>query len=317
MRVFQHANYHYIENRRRAYVASGTVIIVGIVGMIVNLFTIGSWQNYGVDFTGGSLVQVRFLDDVEAGSVRNAVPGASEVTRFDQQNEFVIRAPLEDGMPVDSLSAQMEAQLAQAFGVGRFEIVRTELVGPKIGAELQQKAALAVLVSFALTLIYLAFRFEWRFGVAAIIATVHDLLITVGVLALMRVEISVTTVAAVLTIVGYSLNDTIVVFDRIRENLNAKGGRREDPVVLVDRSINETLPRTVLTSGTTLAVLSALLFVGGAVIRDFTLVLILGVTIGTYSSIFVASPALLEIQKRFGDGSARRNRKEKRAAATT
>ena len=130
MRVFQHADYHYIENRKRAYVVSGTAIIVGIVGMIINVFSIGSWQNYGVDFTGGTLVQVRFLDEVEAGSVRNAVPGASEVTRFDQQNEFVIRAPLEEGMPVDALSAQMEAQLTQAFGAGRFEIVRTELVGP-------------------------------------------------------------------------------------------------------------------------------------------------------------------------------------------
>ena len=158
-------------------------------------------------------------------------------------------------------------------------------------------------------------RFELRFGLAAVIATFHDIMITLGFLALLRVEIALPTVAAILTIVGYSLNDTIVVFDRIRENLNAKGGRRKDPVSLVNRSINETLPRTVLTSGTTLAVLMALLIVGGAVIRDFTLVLILGVTVGTYSSIFVASPALLEIQKRFGDGSARRERKEKRATS--
>jgi len=179
-------------------------------------------------------------------------------------------------------------------------VVRTELVGPKIGAELQQKAALAILFSFALTLIYLAIRFEFRFGVAAVIATVHDSLITLGFLALFRVEIALPTVAAILTIIGYSLNDTIVVFDRVRENLNAKGGRREDPVALVNRSINETLPRTVLTSGTTLGVLMALLIFGGAVIRDFTTVLILGVLVGTYSSIFVASPALLEIQRRWG-----------------
>ncbi len=125
------------------------------------------------------------------------------------------------------------------------------------------------------------------------------------------------TVAAILTIVGYSLNDTIVVFDRVRENLNAKGGRREDPKELVNRSINETLPRTVLTSGTTLAVLGALLVIGGAVIQDFTVVLILGVTIGTYSSIFVASPALLEIQKRFGDGAAGRERRKRRGAQAT
>jgi preprotein translocase subunit SecF len=152
---------------------------------------------------------------------------------------------------------------------------------------------------------------------AAVIATAHDILITLGFLALFKVEIALPTVAAILTIVGYSLNDTIVVFDRVRENLNAKGGRRQDPVALVNHSINETLPRTVLTSGTTLAVLGALLLVGGAVIRDFTVVLILGVAIGTYSSIFVASPALLEIQKRFGDGSASRERRKHRAQATT
>ncbi|SVC12085.1 uncharacterized protein METZ01_LOCUS264939 [marine metagenome] len=135
-------------------------------------------------------------------------------------------------------------------------------------------------------------------------------------MAVFRVEIALPTVAAILTIVGYSLNDTIVVFDRVRENLNAKGGRREDPIALVDRSINETLPRTVLTSGTTLAVLFALLFVGGAVIRDFTLVLVLGVMIGTYSSIFVASPALLAIQKKLGDGSSDRDRKRRGVRAT-
>jgi preprotein translocase subunit SecF len=164
---------------------------------------------------------------------------------------------------------------------------------------------------------YIWVRFEFRFGLAAVIATLHDILITLGFLALFRVEFALPTVAAILTIVGYSLNDTIVVFDRIRENLNAKGGRREDPKLLVNRSINETLPRTVLTSGTTLAVLFALLVVGGAVIRDFTMVLILGVTVGTYSSIFVASPALLEIQKRFGDGTASRERRKKRGAHAT
>ena len=186
-------------------------------------------------------------------------------------------------------------------------------MGPKIGAELQRNAALAILGSFVLTLLYIAMRFELRFGLAAVVATAHDILITLGFLALFQVEIALPTVAAILTIVGYSLNDTIVVFDRVRENLNAKGGRRQDPVELLNRSINETLPRTVLTSGTTLAVLGALLAVGGAVIRDFTVVLMLGVAIGTYSSIFVASPALLEIQKRFGDGSASRERRKKHA----
>ena len=318
MRLFNQANYPFIEWRRKAYLVSGAVILMGIAGMLFNFAATGSWQNYGVDFTGGSLIQVQFNQPATAAQLRAALGGsqAPPITRFGEENEFVVRASLGDE-EVDVVRARIEDQLLAAFGSTAFDVVRTETVGPKIGVELQQKAALAILFSFVLTLIYLGVRFELRFGLAAVIATFHDLMITLGFLAVFQVEIALATVAAILTIVGYSLNDTIVVFDRIRENLNAKGGRREDPVVLVDRSINETLPRTVLTSGTTLAVLSALLFVGGAVIRDFTLVLILGVTIGTYSSIFVASPALLEIQKRFGDGSARRDRKEKRAAATT
>ena len=318
MRLFDQAKYEFIENRRKAYAVSGTLMLVGIVGMIFNFFSIGSWQNYGVDFTGGSLIQVQFHQPATAAQLRAALGGsqAPPITRFGEENEFTIRAPLGDET-VETIRARFENQLATAFGNDAFTIVRTETVGPKIGAELQRNAALAILGSFALTLLYIGMRFELRFGMAAVIATAHDILITLGFLALFKVEIALPTVAAILTIVGYSLNDTIVVFDRVRENLNAKGGRRQDPVALVNHSINETLPRTVLTSGTTLAVLGALLLVGGAVIRDFTVVLILGVAIGTYSSIFVASPALLEIQRRFGDGTASRERRKRRAQATT
>jgi preprotein translocase subunit SecF len=318
MRLFDQAKYEFIENRRKAYAFSGTLMLVGVGGMIFNVFTIGSWQNYGVDFTGGSLIQVQFHQPATAAQLRAALGGsqAPPITRFGEEDEFTIRAPLGDET-VETIGAHFESQLVTAFGSDAFTIVRTEAVGPKIGAELQRNAALAILFSFVLTLLYIATRFELRFGLAAVIATAHDILITLGFLALFKVEIALPTVAAILTIVGYSLNDTIVVFDRVRENLNAKGGRRQDPVDLVNHSINETLPRTVLTSGTTLAVLGALLAVGGAVIRDFTVVLMLGVTIGTYSSIFVASPALLEIQKRFGDGTASRERKKRRAQAIT
>ena len=303
MRLFDQANYRFIEKRRTTYVLSGTVILIGIAFMVFNIFAIGKWQNYGVDFTGGSFIQVRFDQPTTAAQLRAALGGsdAPPITRFGEENEFVIRAELTD-QEVAEVAAGVRSQLEAAFGAGVFEIVRQESVGPKIGAELERKAAFAILFSFALTLIYLAIRFEFRFGVAAVIATVHDILVTLGYLAIFQVEIALPTVAAILTIVGYSLNDTIVVFDRVRENLNAKGGRREDPTELVNRSINETLPRTVLTSGTTLGVLLALLFFGGPVIKDFTIVLILGVVIGTYSSIFVASPALLEIQIRFGEG---------------
>ena len=286
--------------------------------MAVNLTTIGSWQAYGVDFTGGSLVQVRFDGDVDAGDLRSALGGAQAppITRFGEGNEFVIRATLAEDATITEVADQVETQIRSALPNETFEVVRTELVGAKVGAELQQKAALAILFSFVTTLIYLAIRFELRFGMAAVIATMHDLLITLGFLAIFRVEISLTTVAALLTIVGYSLNDTIVVFDRIRENMGLKGARKRDPVDLVNQSINDTLPRTLLTSGTTLAVLFCLLLLGGPVIRDFTLVLILGVIIGTYSSIFVAAPALIEIQRRYGLGKTGTEKKPRPQPAT-
>jgi preprotein translocase subunit SecF len=315
MRLFANADYHFIENRKRAYILSIAVILLGFVGMGMNVARYGKWQNYGVDFTGGSLVQVRFNQNVEPQQVRNAVPEAEEVTRFGEENEYVIRTMLVANEPIETLKAHLQDELSATFGPGTFEIVRTELVGPKIGAELEQKAAMAILASFLLTLLYLAFRFEWRFGLAAVIATGHDILITLGFLALLKVEISLTTVAAVLTIVGFSLHDTIIVFDRIREDLGKKGARKVDYVLLVNRAINETLPRTVLTVATVMVVLIALLVLGPAVIRDFALVLTLGIFVGTFSSIFVASPVLVEIQTRWGRGDETKPTKRERAEA--
>ena len=318
MRLFKNAQYRFIEKRRVAYVVSGIVLAIGFGAMITNIASLGSWQNYGVDFLGGSLVQVRFEQPVSAGDLRDALGGAQSppITQFGSESEFVIRAPLAEDASITEVAASIEADVVANLPNSGVEVVRTELVGAKVGAELQTKALQAVLFSFILTLLYLAFRFELRFGLAAVIATAHDILITLGFLALFRVEIALPTVAAILTILGYSLNDTIVVFDRVRENMAAKGARKRDPVDLVNESINETLPRTVLTSGTTLAVLTALLVLGGAVIRDFTIVLILGVVIGTYSSIFVASPALIEIQKRWGMGNSDGKKKERPQPAT-
>lgn len=312
MRLFDGADYRFIEQRRKAYVVSGIAIAAGIAAMILNVAVIGTWLNYGVDFTGGSLVQVRFEQPTTVAELRDVLGGAAtEITRFGEEglNEFVIRAPLEEGASITEVADQIEGQVASGLPGRTFVVERTELVGAKVGGELQQKAGLAILFSFILTLVYLAVRFELRFGLAAVIATAHDILLTLGFLAAFRVEIALPTVAAILTILGYSLNDTIIVFDRIRENLNMKGARKRDPIDLVNQSINETLPRTVLTSGTTLAVLFALLGLGGAVIRDFTIVLILGIIIGTYSSIFVASPALIEIQKRWGLGKTGERKK--------
>jgi preprotein translocase subunit SecF len=319
MKLFQNADYRFIEKRRSAYVFSAVILALGIGAMMLNVVRIGSWQNYGVDFEGGSLVQVQFTNPVDAGEIRDALgaENAAEVTAFGSQSEYLIRAPLAEDASITEVAELIEGLLGDAFGAGSFEVRSTELVDAKVGGELQQKALFAILFSMLLTLTYLAMRFELRFGLAAVIATAHDILITLGFLAAFRVEIALPTVAAILTILGYSLNDTIVVFDRIRENMRMKGARRRDPTELVNQSINETLPRTVLTSGTTLAVLVALLVLGGAVIRDFTIVLILGVVVGTYSSIFVASPALIEIQKRWGMGKGGEQRKKERPQPAT
>lgn len=297
MRLFANADFPFIEWRRRAFIVSGAAILIGIAAMAYNVASTGSWLNYGVDFSGGTMVQVSFDEPTTIDQIRGINP-EWQISKFGEDSEFLIRMPAYEEDLSQDISQQVVGNLATRFDRDAFEIVRTAAISPTVGAELQQRALIAILISFVATLIYLAFRFEWRFGVAAIVATSHDIIITLGLLALLRTEISTGTVAAFLTIVGYSLNDTIIVFDRIRENL-AKRIRGRSIVEIIDRSINETLPRTVLTSVTTLATLAALFLFGGAVIRDFALVLILGIGIGTFSSIFVASPALYVIQNKW------------------
>jgi preprotein translocase subunit SecF len=187
--------------------------------------------------------------------------------------------------------------LTQRFGANNFNVVRTEAIGPRVGNELRRDASLAVLISFLVTLVYLAFRFEWRFGVAAVIATAHDILTTIAFLKLGHFEISLTIVAAILTVIGYSLNDTIIIFDRVREDL--KKQRKETLYDTLNRAVNETLPRSVLTHATTVAATLALLFFAGEVIRPFAWVMLWGIVTGTFSSIYVAAPVLLWIERRW------------------
>jgi len=316
MRVFTHANFDFIGQRKRAYVLSSVIIIAGIIAMIINVGTLGSWLNYGVDFTGGTVVQVSFSQPTTPGDVRAALGGGDEqgVTQFGEENVYLIRLPLEEGVEVEEVSRRVQEQLAGAYGASAFEVERTELVSPIVGEELQTKALLAMLLTFAATLVYLAFRFELRFGLAAVLATLHDILLTLSFIAIFRVEMMLPTIAAILTIVGYSLNDTIVVFDRIRENMHAKGAKKQDQVALINRSLNETLPRTVMTGLSVLATLVALLLFGPLVLRDFSLVMFLGIIAGTYSSLWIAAPALIEIRKRLGEEKAER---PKRAEAAT
>ena len=299
MRVFQNADYKFLSMRRPAYFFSAAVITIGLVSMIFR----GGLQA-GVEFTGGVLLEVQFSQTTDIGEIRGALnAGGTSGVQIQQlravgqeNNDFLLRVPVGEDEDQNVVRNQIRESLETQFPPGSFEIARGDSMSATVGGEFQRTAIVAVLLSFLLTLIYLAFRFEWRFGVAAVIATGHDMLITFGFISLFNIEISLATVAAILTIIGYSLNDTIVVFDRVRENLRKK--RKEPYDTTLNRSLNETLPRTVLTSGTTLMSLLSLAVIGGAVIRPFAGVLIIGVLVGTYSSIFVASPVLLEIHER-------------------
>jgi len=306
MRLFKDAKYDFLAVRKRTYILSAVLLGVGLVSLFLH-----TGLRAGVEFTGGTLFQVEFSEPTSVGDVRAAIGAegleGAQIQQFGESNEYVIRVATFGESGENTVSDNVSEALDAAYGEGAWEFARTEAVGPKVGSELKEKALIAILMSFALTLVYLAFRFEWRFGVAAIVATAHDITLTFGFLSVFNIEITLATVAAILTILGYSLNDTIVVFDRIRENLKKR--RKDSYRDIINSSINETLPRTVLTSGTTLMTLFALFFLGGAVIQPFALVLILGVVIGTYSSIFVASPVLLELE-----GWSRKQEK-KRASA--
>ncbi|MDR0786747.1 MAG: protein translocase subunit SecF [Gemmatimonadota bacterium] len=300
MRIFANADYPFLRWRFKAYAVAALLLALGVLAMVVNAVTTGSWLHYGVDFTGGTLVQVDFHSPVEAEDIRAVNPDWTSVTRFGEPgaSEYVIRVPsFQSQLNIDPAS-EVTTSLTRVFGEGSFQVIRTESVGPRVGAELQQRALLAIVVSMIGTLIYLALRFEWRFGIAAIIGTAYDVLISLGIIAVLRMEVDVTTVAAFLTIVGYSLNDTIVVFDRIRDEVG-RAPRGTRFIAIANRAINETLPRTVITGGSTMLTLLTLFLFGGAVIRDFALVLILGIVIGTFTTVFIASPVLVDIQGRW------------------
>ena len=239
-------------------------------------------------------------------SIKQGIHGA-EIQSFGGANEFVVRARVarqgSDANDTQATAGAVTSALDAVLGAGSYTIVRTEAVGPKVGGELRQKAFLAIVLSFFAVLAYLAYRFEWRFGLAAVIATAHDILATIAFISVMRLEVSLTVVAAVLSMVGYSLNDTIIIFDRVRENLRKH--KKEGFADILNRSINETLPRSVLTHGTTLSSLLALTIFGGEVIRPFALVMFFGVFTGTFSSIYIASPVLMAIERRWPGPAAR------------
>jgi len=255
--------------------------------------------NYGVDFVGGTVVQVKFTQPTSIADIRQALAAANianiTVQDFGQGgNEFLIRIPVTEA-GTEGLPGQIQQGLAGKFGEQTFEVRRVETVGPKVGKDLRRKALLAVLFSTVMMGLYIAFRFEPRFGVGAAVALLHDVLITAGALSIANMEFDLTVVAALLTVVGFSVNDTVIVCDRIRENMRKL--RRDSLAAIINRSINETLSRTIITTGTAVLVIIALLFLGGEVIHAFAFALLVGFTIGTYSSIYVASPIVLLWEK--------------------
>ena len=279
MELIKNPNFNFVGNRRIAYAISIVIIAVGLISLLVQ------GLNYGVDFVGGTLLQFRFNREVEVEEVREALEGLnlakSTVQRFSPQ-EVIIRSPKLSQEEQD----QVEKTLGETFG--EVTLVRVEDVGPAVGADLRRMAIVAVLVALLGILLYVSIRFEFRPGVTSIIALVHDALVTLGMLSLLQREFSAPVLAAILTILGYSINDSIVVMDRVRENLRSRK-KGEGFGELVNRSINETLSRTINTVLTTILPVLALLILGGEMLRDFSLTLLIGLIAGTYSSIFIVS----------------------------
>jgi preprotein translocase subunit SecF len=334
-------NINFIGKRKIAFVLSLSLITLTIVSLVIK-----GGPQYGIDFSGGTLVQVKFSEEIEPGAIKAALESVdlriTTVQGFGEkgQHEFLIRAA-ETGGALESLASEIQKELELGFPENKAEVRRVEMVGPKVGQDLREKALFAMFSAILFIVVYISGRFElkWvvsiimasclfvtlyaasrlglsvpimilvavvvtlvmgfylklRFATGAIVALIHDICITVGVFSLMNKEFTLPIIAALLTIIGYSLNDTIIVFDRIREN--TRKYHRQPYEQVINRSINETLSRTLLTSLTTLVVVVALFVLGGGIIHDFAFALIVGVIVGTYSSIYVASPMLLAWQK--------------------
>jgi preprotein translocase SecF subunit len=291
LQIFTNTRYDFIGMRRWAYLFSLVVTLAGL-GHI-------AWQGglrYGIDFAGGTLVQVRFQQAITVDAVRTALDqvrlGDSVIQGFGDAQEYLIRVPAGSGN-LEETAKKVEQGLRQA-GLPGFEVRRLEFVGPQVGRDLQWQAVQAVLFGMAGILVYTAVRFDFKGGVAAIIALLHDVLVALAGLSLTNREMSLPVLAALLTIVGYSINDTIVVFDRIRET-RARGIRKGETLAdTINGAINQTLSRTILTSLTVFLVVAVLYVSGGEVLRDFAFALLIGVVTGTYSSIFVAAPIVVD-----------------------
>ena len=304
---------NFLGKRKLAMMFSLVLIIISLGSLVTR------GLSFGIDFTGGTLVEVSYQDTIAIDDVRDTLSNSgfedAVVQYFGTAKDVMIRVPLRSDMEGAQVSEKIMLSLHEKQGefvtdtnpiskeqtcsangqrqVCKVQMQRVEFVGPQVGDELTNQGGLAMLYALFGILAYVAFRFEWRFAVGSVAALVHDVVITVGVFSVFQLEFTLTVLAALLAVIGYSLNDTIVVFDRIRENFRKM--RKETPLNIMNTSINQTLPRTILTSLTTLLVLISLFIFGGDIIHNFSIALILGVIIGTYSSIFIASPVVLAL----------------------
>ncbi len=284
-------NIDFMGKRRLALIVSAVLLLIGIGSLVTR------GLNFGLDFTGGTLIEVSYSEAPVLADVRQALADAgfddAVVQTFGAENDIVVRlAPRNAEESADQLSSDVTSALRQNT-TSEVTLRRQEFVGPQIGRELAEKGGMAMLVVLLGILAYVSLRFQWRFSLGAVAALVHDILVTFGIISLMQISFDLTVVAALLAMIGYSLNDTIVVFDRIRENFRSL--RKAEAEQVINTSVNQTLSRTLMTSGTTLLVLLALFYFGGEIIHAFAFTLIIGVLVGTYSSIYVASTAALSL----------------------
>jgi len=309
MRIFEHANYNFIQWRWQALGLSTLVIVAGLALIITRGLPLG------IDFSGGTSLILRFQQTVAEDGLRRAldtIPGEKVVQQYGeaQANEWLVRLPLvetaEQGTSLEQ-GARQVVDAVTAANLGSFEVISRDIVGPVIGRDLQLKGIYATLASIVGITIYIGIRFRFAFAIGAIAATLHDVLVTLAFLVFFGYDLSLNIVAAILTITGYSVNDTIVIFDRVRENLKA---RRRDPLeAVVNASVNETLSRTVITAGTTfLSVLSLYLF-GGEVLEGFAFTMLVGIISGTYSTVFIAAAIAIVVSGRQAEGRPQPARK--------
>jgi preprotein translocase subunit SecF len=305
--LFKNPNYDFIGKRKWAYILSAVFTLIGLGALAYH-----GGLRYDLDFTGGTLIQVQFEKPPTVAAIRRSLStihlGESVIQEFGDNSEYIIRMPLVENVSSDEISRRVQSALATESSLGKFEIRRVEFVGPQVGRELQLQAVYLVLGGLVWIAIYLAWRFDLRGGVAAVVAVFHDVIVCLGALSLTNREFSLPVLAALLTIIGYSVNDTIVAYDRLRENRGTSVPRGRTFAQQMNDAVNQTLSRTILTSLTTFFSAAVLLFFGGKTLEDFAFVLFVGVITGTYSTTYIAAALVVDWTNHV-EGRLRRGKK--------